>query len=170
LNYNRVPKGCTELHHEVELAVIIGRKGVNIKENEAMDYVGGYTVSLDMTARDWQAIAKKEGNPWSIAKGFDTSCPVGHFIPKEAIADPNSLELWCKVNGDMRQNGNTKDMVFKIPQIISYISQYFTLETGDLILTGTPAGVGPVKPGDTIEAGLDQLTQMKFQVEGDTNT
>jgi acylpyruvate hydrolase len=95
---------------------------------------------------------------------------VGHFIPKEAIADPNCLGLWCKVNGDMRQNGNTKDMVFKIPQIISYISQYFTLETGDLILTGTPAGVGPVKPGDTIEAGLDQLTQMKFQVEGDTNT
>ena len=161
----RIPKGCGDLHHEVELGVVIGRKGVDISESEAMDYVGGYVVTLDMTARDWQALAKKEGNPWSISKGFDTSCPVGNFIPKEAVPDPNSLELWCKVNGSMRQNGNTSDMVFKIPQIISYISQYFTLETGDLILTGTPEGVGPVVKGDTIEAGISQLSTMKFKVE-----
>jgi len=164
-NAIKVPIGCKELHHEVELGVIIGRKGVNIKESEAMDYVGGYTVSLDMTARDMQSIAKKEGNPWSISKGFDTACPVGAFIPKEAVTDPNSIQLWCKVNGNMRQNGNTKDMVFKIPQLISYISQYFTLETGDLILTGTPEGVGAVKAGDTIEAGLADLVKVKFQVQ-----
>ena len=130
-----------------------------------MDFVGGYAVTLDMTARDWQSIAKKEGGPWDISKGFDTSCPVGNFIPKESVADPHSLDLWCKVNGEMKQNGNTKDMIFKIPQLISQVSQYFTLETGDLILTGTPEGVGPVKAGDTIEAGLSTLSTMKFTVE-----
>ncbi|CAG2101004.1 unnamed protein product [Medioppia subpectinata] len=161
----KVPVGCGQLHHEVELGVIIGRKGSNISESEAMDYVGGYAVTLDMTARDWQSLAKKEGNPWSLAKGFDTSCPVGSFIPKEAIGDPNSLQLWCKVNGDMKQNASTSDMVFKIPQIISYISKYFTLETGDLILTGTPEGVGPVSPGDTIEAGLGDLSKVSFQIQ-----
>jgi len=160
-----VPTDCKELHHEVELGVIIGRKGVRIPESEALDYIGGYTVSLDMTARDWQSQAKQNGDPWALSKGFDTSCPVGQFLPKESISDPNSLQLWCKVNGDLRQNGNTKDMVFKIPYLISYISQFFTLETGDLILTGTPEGVGAVKPGDTIEAGLSDLVKVKFQVQ-----
>ena len=130
-----------------------------------MDYVGGYVLALDMTASDWHVRAKKEGTPWSIGKGFDTSCPVGNFIPKELVADPHSLNLWCEVNGVVRQNGNTSDMLFKIPQLISYISQIFTLETGDLILTGTPEGVGPVKAGDTIEAGLSTLSTIKFKVE-----
>jgi len=161
----KFPVGCGELHHEVELGVVIGRKGSNISESEAMDYVGGYAITLDMTARDWQSTAKKEGTPWSIAKGFDTSCPVGSFIPKESIGDPNSLQLWCKVNGNLKQNGNTSDMVFKIPHLISFISQYFTLETGDLILTGTPEGVGPVNPGDTIEVGLGDLSKVSFQVQ-----
>ena len=147
------------------MGVIIGRKGFNIKESEAMDYVGGYTVCLDMTARDWQALAKQQGHPWALAKGFDTSCPVGTFIPKESIQDPYSLQLWCKVNDQIRQDGNTKDMIFNIPYIINYISCFFTLETGDLILTGTPSGVGQVKDGDKIEIGLSNLVKAKLKIQ-----
>ncbi|RWS20526.1 acylpyruvase FAHD1-like isoform X2 [Leptotrombidium deliense] len=160
----KIPKGCSELHHEVELGVIIGRKGSEIDEKEAMDYIGGYTVALDMTARDWQTQAKSSGNPWDIAKGFDTSCPVGQFIPKEQVQDVNNLRLWCKVNGQIRQDGNTKDMILQIPSIISFVSNYFTLEAGDLILTGTPAGVGAVKHGDKIEAGIGDIVKIQFDV------
>lgn len=161
----RIPHGCEDLHHEVELGVIIGRKGSDVGVSEAMDYVGGYTVCLDMTARDLQAKAKAEGKPWSVSKGFDTSCPVGSFIPKEQIADPHSLRIWCQVNGKMRQDGNTGDMIRPIPELISIISRVFTLEPGDLILTGTPAGVGTVAAGDSIEAGLGDLIKVKFGVE-----
>lgn len=118
----RIPPNCSELHHEAELAVIVSRKGADIPVHEAMGYVGGYTICLDMTARDLQAAAKKAGTPWSIAKGFDTSCPVGHFIPKEQVADVDNLRVWCKVNDQLRQDGNTKDLIFKIPDLVSYIS------------------------------------------------
>lgn len=130
-----------------------------------MDCVGGYVLALDMTARDFQTEAKKKGHPWLMAKGFDTSCPVGQFIPKETIADPHKVNLWLNVNGAQKQNGSTADMVFKIPTLLSYITQYFTLERGDLILTGTPSGVGPVCDGDVIEAGLDDVDKIKFLVE-----
>ena len=161
----RIPEGCKELHHEVELGVIIGRKGSDISVSEAMDFVGGYTIVLDMTARDWQNQAKKEGRPWSISKGFDTSCPVGSLIPKEKVEDPHDLRIFCQVNGETRQKGNTRDMMHKIPQLVSYISKYFTLEPGDLIMTGTPEGVSPVKAGDKIKAGLgEDLVTINFEV------
>jgi len=160
----KLPPNCKELHHEVELGVVIGRKGNLIKENEALDYIGGYVIALDMTARDLQSEAKKRGEPWSIAKGFDTSCPVGNFIPKESISNPDSLNIWCKVNGQLKQQGNTSDMIFTIPHLISFISQYFTLETGDILLTGTPEGVGPVKTGDNIEIGIGDLSKASFTV------
>lgn len=112
-------------------------QGVDISEKDAMDYVGGYAVCLDMTARDILSAVKKSGNPWSIAKGFDTSCPVGAFIPKEQVADPYALNLWCSVNGEMRQDCAAGEMNFKIPEIIAYVSSFFTLEPGDLVLTGT---------------------------------
>lgn len=160
----RIPFGCNELHHEVELGVVIGRKGSDIAVQEAMDFVGGYTVCLDMTARDLQTAAKKGGLPWSVAKGFDTSCPVGQFVPKEQVHDPYNLRLWCEVNGSKRQDGNTRDMIRKIPELVSYVSKIFTLEPGDLILTGTPDGVGPVKEGDKIKAGLGDLVQIEFEI------
>lgn len=159
-----IPKGCTELHHEVELAVIVSRKGSHIPPSEAMDFVGGYTLALDMTARDLQAKAKSLGHPWTIAKGFDTSCPVGHFIPKERITDPHNLQLTCHVNNILRQQGNTNDMIFQIPTLINYISTYFTLEPGDVILTGTPAGVSSVVDGDIITASLSDLVKIEFSV------
>ena len=160
----RPPRGTQDLHHEVELGVIIGRKGTDVSISEAMDFVGGYTICLDMTARDLQAKAKSEGRPWSVAKGFDTSCPVGAFIPKEQIPDPHALRIWCEVNGQMRQDGNTSDMIRKIPELIHIISQVFTLEPGDLILTGTPGGAGHVSIGDEIKAGLADLISIKFKV------
>lgn len=162
----KIPPGCAELHHEAELGVIIGRKGADISMSEAMGYVGGYTICLDMTARDMQMKAKQAGHPWDLSKGFDTSCPVGHFIPKEneQVQNVDNLRVWCRVNGQLRQDGNTSELLFKIPELVSYISSYFTLEPGDLILTGTPSGVGPVKAGDVIEAGLGDVTAIKFDV------
>lgn len=130
-----------------------------------MNHVGGYVVALDMTARDFQDEAKKKGHPWTLAKGFDTSCPVSGFIPVEKIVDPHDLELWCSVNGKVKQRGSTKDMIFNIPTLISYISTYFTLEAGDVVLTGTPSGVGPVQAGDVIEGGITNVLTMKFTVD-----
>ena len=124
-----------------------------------------YVVALDMTARDFQDEAKKKGQPWTLAKGFDTSCPISSFIAKDKIVDPHNIELWCSVNGAIRQRGSTKDMIFSVPTLLSYISTYFTLEAGDVILTGTPSGVGPVKAGDVIEGGITNVLSMKFMVE-----
>jgi len=161
----KIPKGCQNLHHEVELGVVIGKTAKDVTEESAMSFVAGYCLALDMTARDFQNAAKEKGAPWEVSKGFDTSCPVSGFIPKSAIPDPHNANLWCNVNGVVRQKGNTKDMIFNIPHLISFISQYFTLEPNDVILTGTPAGVGPVKDGDLIEAGLDSVVKMSFKVE-----
>lgn len=99
-----------------------------------------------------------------MGKGFDTSCPVSRFIPKNEIKDPHNLQLWCKVNGELRQNGNTNDLIFSVPVLIAYISQYITLEKNDLIITGSPPGMGPVHPGDTIEGGIENLVSIKYCV------
>lgn len=165
LNFrHQIPPGCDQLHHEVELGVVIGKKGVSISESNAMDHVGGYALALDMTARDIQNKAKKLGWPWTLAKGFDTALPVSEFIPKVEIPDPENVHLWLKVDGELKQDGNTQDLIFKIPHLISYISQKMTLEVGDLILTGTPEGVSPVKPGQTIVCGLADKIEMTFPV------
>ena len=111
-----MPSGCKEIHHEVELGVVIGRKGVAIKENEASDFIAGYVIALDMTARDMQAEAKKRGEPWSIAKGFDTSCPVGNFIPKESMPNVESLKIWAKVNGHVKQEGMSFNFQVSLPE------------------------------------------------------
>ena len=128
-----------------------------------MDHVGGYALALDMTARNLQLDAKKKGLPWSVAKGYDTFCPISDFIEKERI-NLSDTKLWLKVDEAMKQNGNTKDMIFSVPFLISYISDIFTLEGGDVILTGTPSGVGPVNQGQTITAGIEGILEMKFLV------
>ncbi len=124
-----------------------------------MSHVSGYVLALDMTAREIQEVAKKRGEPWSVAKGFDTSCPISEVIPASALSQPQATELWLQVNGVQKQKGNTSDQIFSIPALIAHISTIFTLEEGDLVLTGTPEGVGAVKPGDTITAGLTGLPQ-----------
>ncbi|XP_061171870.1 acylpyruvase FAHD1, mitochondrial-like [Saccostrea echinata] len=161
----KIPPNCKSLHHEVELGIVIGKTGNNISEDQAMDHVGGYVLALDMTARDLQDEAKKKGHPWTLAKGFDTSCPISDLILKDKLPRSDNVNLWLKVNGETKQNGDTKDMIFSIPYLISYISKYFTLEEGDVILTGTPSGVGPVDKGDVIDAGIDNITSFKFKIE-----
>jgi len=152
-----VPQGCDNLHHELELGIVIGKNGRDIPQAHAQSYIKGYVLALDMTARQWQEAAKKAGMPWSVSKGADTFTPISEFIPKSEIQDLSNVEMWLKVDGVEKQRGNTKNMIFNIPSLISYISTIFTLEDGDLILTGTPEGVGPVKPGETITAGITGL-------------
>jgi acylpyruvate hydrolase len=148
------------------LGIVIGKAGNSIEESRVIEeYVGGYVLALDMTDREAQGKAKKAGLPWTLAKGFDTACPVSQFIDKSLIPDPQKVGLWLKVNGTTKQQGNTADMIFTIPHLISWISGFITLEPGDLILTGTPPGVGPVKPGDIIECGLDNIIAMSFGVD-----
>lgn len=161
-----IPSGCTNLHHEVELGVVIGRDGRDISRDQAMEYVQGYFLALDMTARELQSDAKKKGLPWSVCKGYDTFTPVSDFIPKSEIKDPHDLTLWCKVDDVVRQEGKTSDMIFDIPGLISYISTIFTLNEGDTIITGTPEGVGPVHHGSTISAGISglSLSEISFKV------
>ncbi|KAI4317564.1 hypothetical protein L6164_025427 [Bauhinia variegata] len=159
-----IPHNVDSLHHEAELAVVIGKKARDVPESSAMDYVAGYALALDMTARDLQAAAKSAGLPWSLAKGQDTFTPISSVLPKSMVPDPDNLELWLKVDGEIRQKGSTKDMMFKIPFLVSHISSMMTLFEGDVILTGTPPGVGPVKEGQTIAAGITGLVDTQFNV------
>ena len=160
-----IPMCSTNVHHEVELGVVIGKGGSNIPEEQAMQHISGYALALDMTARDQQVSIKAKGLPWVLAKCWDTFCPISDVIPVDKIPDPQNVGLWLKVNGEIRQNGNTKDMVFSVPQLISYCSKIMTLEEGDLILTGTPSGVGPVRSGEVIECALEGIKEMKFHVK-----
>ncbi|GJJ68341.1 acylpyruvate hydrolase [Entomortierella parvispora] len=162
-----IPKGC-EVHHEVELGVVIGKEGRDIAAKDADQYIAGYTLALDMTARNLQEAAKKAGLPWSAAKGFDTFTPVGEFIPKEKIPDTNNVDLSLKIDGVTKQDGNTRDMIFKIPTLIEHVSSIMKLQEGDVILTGTPRGVGPVKSGETVTCEMASqgkiISQLRFPV------
>lgn len=159
-----LPAMSEEVHHEVELVVVLGKGGRHIPAEEAMGYVEAYAVGLDMTARDLQSVAKQKGQPWSVAKGFDTFAPLGTLVPAEAVADPHDLEITLRVNGEVRQHGHTGDMLFSIADLIAYCSRIFTLQAGDLIYTGTPEGVGPVQDGDELEAVLTGLPPLRVTV------
>lgn len=154
-----IPYGFNELHHEIELGVVISKTGKNISKNNVQQHISGYIVALDMTNRTLQEQHKKQGLPWSISKGTDTFTPISKFIPKNKINDLTNVSLWCTVNDKLRQQGNTSNMLFNIESLISHISTIFTLEQGDIILTGTPEGVGPVKDGDIIKGGIKGLDE-----------
>lgn len=160
-----IPKMSSCLHHEVELGVVIGKKGKHITQNSAMNHVLGYVIALDITARDIQSVAKKNGWPWSIAKGFDTFAPISDVVLKEEISNPLDLDLELTVNGVIKQRSNTKFMIFSIERIIEFISEVMTLKRGDLILTGTPEGVGEIVEGDVIEANLGTICSLKVDVK-----
>ena len=160
-----IPAMSADVHHEVELVVLVGKKGRHIPEQEAMSYTAGYAVGLDMTARDLQAKAKKAGAPWSVAKGFDTFAAVGSFVGVDAVEDVHNVDIRLTINGTTRQDGNTRDMVFKLPTLIAYASRIFTLEPGDLLFTGTPEGVGPVLEGDTLTASIAGLPTLTIGVK-----
>lgn len=165
------PKGVT-LHFEIELGIVIGKTVKDLEENDEAgwkDAIGGYITGIDMTGRNVQEEAKKRGLPWSIAKGFDTFLPIAGPVAKEDITDPHNVELYLKVNGEMKQNDNTELMLFRIGRQLADISKVMTLEKGDIVLTGTPKGVGPVVTGDVMEAGLiidgKEVEQAKIRVE-----
>ena len=160
-----MPKMSSCLHHEVELGVVIGKEGKHITQDMAMSHVLGYLVALDITARDIQSIAKKNGWPWSIAKGFDTFSPISNVVLKDEISNPSDLDIELKVNGVTKQQSNTKYMIFSIERIIEFISTVMTLRRGDLILTGTPEGVGEIVKGDIIEADLGHICFLKVDVK-----
>ena len=159
-----IPQESKEVHHEVELAVIIGKTGRFIEKESAMKYVLGYSILIDVTARDIQAQAKKQGRPWAIAKGYDTFAPISNVVPKMDIDNPYDLNIWLKVNGQYRQKSNTNLLLFKISEIIASISRVMTLEPGDIIATGTPEGVSRIVAGDKIEAGIDGLGTLNVGV------
>lgn len=159
-----IPPYTRDCHHEVELAVLIGAGGRDIAEEDAMRHVAGYGVAIDMTLRDVQSEQKRKGLPWEIAKAFDTSCPLSDFVPADTVPDPHDLRLALAVNGEPRQDASTSGMMRRIPAIIREISAIFTLEEGDVILTGTPAGVGPVVAGDSMAAEIDKVGRLEVAV------
>ena len=165
-----LPSISNNVQHEVEMTVLIGERGKNIPRYSALKHVAGYGVGLDMTMRDIQMEAKKKGLPWSLAKGFDTSAPLSEFIPPEMVGDPGSLSIQLLVNGKVRQSSSTNKLVFSVDKVIAYISQFVTLERGDVIFTGTPEGVSRVDHGDKLEAILQNadgniLTSLSVSVQ-----
>jgi acylpyruvate hydrolase len=160
----RLPHGA-DVHHEVELAAVIGVRASRVRAADAMHYVAGYVCAVDLTARNWQADAKREGLPWSRAKGCDTFLPISSFLPVSALPHPDPTlraRIWLRVNGELRQDGNTDQMLHSLPDLIEHVTRYVTLDEWDLLLTGTPAGVGPLVPGDLVTAGVDDLVTMQF--------
>ena len=160
-----IPAYSNNCHHEAELALLVGTTGRNISEAAATSCLAGYGVAIDLTLRDVQDELKKKGLPWDIAKGFDTACPLSDFLPVGHVADPQNLIITMKVNGELRQNGSTALMIHSVAQIISHLSTIFTLEPGDIILTGTPAGVSRVVPGDQLSAEIAGVGRVDVTVE-----
>lgn len=151
------PVQTQKLHYEVELVVALAAGGANLTPEESRGLIYGYAVGLDMTRRDMQEDAKKNRHPWSLSKGFDNACPISAIRPAEEVEDLEQSLITLTVNGDVRQSGRISDMIWSIPEMISVLSHSVTLRAGDLIMTGTPAGVGQVNPHDVLEASCDRV-------------
>jgi len=157
------PEYSKDIHYEAELVIKIAKNGTHVQPKFALDYVQEISLGLDMTARDIQEECKKKGHPWEIAKAFDRSAVVGKFIPQTAPLDDTSFVL--KKNGEVVQKGRTDDMIFPIKDIIVYVSQFFKLQIGDMIFTGTPAGVGPIQIGDLFEGYVEDEKVLHCQIK-----
>ena len=158
------PAGTSNLHYEIELVAAIGIGGANIKAADAMKHVWGYAVGLDMTRRDLQGVAKKEGRPWEIGKAFDQSAPIGPIVPAAAAGNPGNASITLSVNGQMKQSSSTSKLIWSIAESIEHLTTYWRLEPGDLIFTGTPEGVGAVVSGDLMEGAVAGVGSLKVQV------
>lgn len=160
------PQGAQFMHYEAELAVIIGRHARRVKEKDALDYVGGYTIGNDLVVRDYVVNLFR---PPIRGKGWDTFGPLGpYYVTAEEVPDPDNLRLRSYVNDELRQEGNTRDMIFKIPEIIAYISRFMTLEPGDVLLTGTPKGISHVHPGDVMRLEVEGLEALENGIAMET--
>jgi 5-carboxymethyl-2-hydroxymuconate isomerase len=158
------PRAGNLLHHEVELGIVVARDGRQIPAADAAEHMLGYVLALDLTLRDVQADAKEKGHPWSVAKGFDGACPISAVVP---LADPailTNMEIGLSVDGEVRQRGSTGDMIWGPAELLSFASGIFTMERGDVLLTGTPAGVGPLERGNVVEAWLGDDLAIRFEV------
>jgi 2-keto-4-pentenoate hydratase/2-oxohepta-3-ene-1,7-dioic acid hydratase in catechol pathway len=159
------PDFSKEIHYEVEVVFKLCKVGKNIKEPFASGYYDEIGIGIDFTARDLQQVCKEKGLPWTIAKGFDNAAPLSPFINRKEFSDINDVAFHLEINGQVVQQGNTKNMIFNIDRLIAYLSKFMTLKTGDLIFTGTPAGVGPVKIGDKLEAFIADKKMLECNVK-----
>jgi fumarylpyruvate hydrolase len=158
------PSQTKDVHHEMELVVALGKGGADFPESKALEHVYGYAVGLDMTRRDLQAGAKKLGRPWDTGKAFDFSAPCSAIVPAAKIGHPEKGAVRLAVNGELRQQGDLGDLIWKIPEMVAYLSKLFTLQAGDLIFTGTPAGVGPVVKGDVLHGSVAGVGEIHLKV------
>jgi fumarylpyruvate hydrolase len=158
------PPRTSNLHHEIELVVAIGKGGGSVPVEDANDLIFGYAVGNDLTRRDLQSAARDSGKPWDTAKGFDHSAPMTAIQTRDETGLIEKGRIWMSVNGEIRQDGDIADLIWSVPEIIAELSRLYTLQPGDLIFTGTPAGVGPLKPGDHIEGGVAGLEELAFSI------
>ena len=157
------PQSTTDYHHEIELVVAIGRSGRNVAVEQALDLVFGYAIGLDMTRRDVQSAAKEAGRPWDAAKNVEASKPLGQIHPAAGF-DPSIGSITLSVNGEPKQTGDLSDQIWSVPEVIAHLSKFYRLEPGDLIYTGTPAGVGPVVPGDILVGAINGLGELTVTI------
>jgi fumarylpyruvate hydrolase len=158
------PSQTSNLHYEIELVVAIGKHGVNIAEEDAAQYIFGYAVGIDMTRRDLQLELRKAGRPWELGKAYDQSAPIGPILPAAQAGDMTAARIWIDVNGDMRQDSDTSKLIWNVNETIAHLSRYFELCPGDLIYTGTPAGVGAVVAGDLMTGGVEGLGEIRVKI------
>jgi acylpyruvate hydrolase len=160
-----IPDFSSDIHYELEVVLKVCKEGKHIAEKFASNYFNEVGLGIDFTARDIQNIHKEKGLPWELAKAFDNSAAISHFIPKTEIEDLHNLQFELKINNETRQNGNTKNILFSFEKIIAFVSQYITLKKGDLIFTGTPEGVGQVRRGDKLEAFIGNQQFLNFDIK-----
>jgi len=158
------PSASSDVHHEIEMVVALKDGGSDIPLAKALDCVFGYGVGLDMTRRDLQGKAKEQGRPWEVGKAFESSAPCTAIVPSKEIGHPAQGAIWLDVNGTRRQSGDLNQMIWKVPEMITYLSGLFTLKPGDLIYSGTPSGVGPVVRGDKLHGHIDNIGDLEVQV------
>jgi len=158
------PPKTEDVHHEIELVIALKTGGIDIPVEKALDHVYGYAVGIDMTRRDLQAVAKKAGRPWEVAKAFEHSAPCSAIAPVSDVGHPQSASISLSINGETRQSGDLNQMIWKVAETISYLSSLFELQPGDLIFTGTPAGVGPVQRGDRLVGKVDGVGSVSVTV------
>lgn len=159
-----IPQGLGLLHHEVELCAVIGEGGRDFTQDQAVAALAGFAVGIDLTLRDRQTAAKKAQGPWALAKGFDASAVFGGFVPAEKVGPPHDWPLSLQVNGKVRQQGSTREMLFSPETVVAFVSRFMTFERGDVIMFGTPSGIGAIQDGDRIQACVGMLPKLDFVV------
>jgi fumarylpyruvate hydrolase len=162
------PPETSDFHYEIELVAALHSGGAHILREDALGHVYGYAAGIDLTRRDLQKQARLEGKPWDFAKGFDLSAPIGAICPTERISHPRAGRITLSVNGALRQNGDISDMILDVAAVIAELSRFVTLAAGDLIFTGTPEGVGPLKPGDKVEGGVEGVGEVSLAIAGES--